>query len=98
MAHLADIGVEIGKAVHKALQQLSNGLRAVDRFAVELVTRMVEGGDGRLDVVPVFRLGVLTDDRLAALAEAGDVVNRCRYGPPGCLDDSFKLGVTLEHL
>jgi hypothetical protein len=59
---------------------------------------MVEGSDGRLDVVPVFRLGVLTDDCLAALAEAGDVVYRCHYGPPGCLDDSFKFGVTLEQL
>jgi hypothetical protein len=34
---------------------------------------------GRLDVVPVF-LGVLLDDRLAALAKARDVVGRCHFG------------------
>ena len=43
--------------------------------------------DSRLDVVPVFRLGVLTDDCLAALAKAGDVVDRCHFGPLRCLDD-----------
>jgi hypothetical protein len=56
-------------------------------MTVELVTWVVEGIDCRLDVVPVFRVGVLIDDCLAALAKAGDVVDRCQYGPPQCLDD-----------
>ena len=80
MAHLADVGVEIGKGVHNALQQLSNGLFPVAGDAVELVTRTVEGSDGRLDVVPVFRLGVLTDDCLAALAKGGDVATASSSG------------------
>jgi hypothetical protein len=71
MAHLADLGVQIGKAVHHASQQLSNGRLTVARVAVELVTWMVEGSDCRLNVVPVFRVGVLIDDCLAALAKAG---------------------------
>jgi hypothetical protein len=87
MAQPGGFDMEIGKAVHKALQQLSNGLPTVARVAVELVTWMVEGSDSRLDVVPVFRLGVLTDDCLAALAKAGDVVGRCHSGPLRCLDD-----------
>jgi hypothetical protein len=48
------------------LQQLPNGRLTVTRFAVELVARLVKGGDYRLDVVPVFGLGVLLDDCLAA--------------------------------
>ena len=62
------------------MQQLSNGLGTVARGAVELVTGMVEGGDGCLDVVPVFRLGVLFDNRLAALAQAGDVSTAVMMG------------------
>jgi hypothetical protein len=86
IAQLDRIDVQIGKAVHKALEQLSNGLLTVARVAVHLVTRTVEGSYCRLDVVPVFRLGVLIDDCLAAQAKAGDVVDRCHYGPPRCLD------------
>src|SRR5262245_58650534 len=78
--------MEVGKAVHKALQQFSNGRLTVAWVAVELVTWMVEGSDGRLDVMPVFCVGVLADDCLAALAKAGDVVDRCHHGPPRCLD------------
>jgi hypothetical protein len=36
MAQLAYVEVEIGKAVHQALQQLSNGLFTVARVAVHL--------------------------------------------------------------
>src|ERR1700757_2562561 len=84
MAQLAYVDVQIGKGAHEALQQLSNGLLAVAGFAVHLVTRLMEGGDCRLDVVAVFRLGVLIDDCLTALAKAGDVVDRRHFGPPRC--------------
>src|SRR5262249_26047373 len=87
VAQPGDFEMRIGNAVHKAVQQLSNGLLTVARVAVELVTWLVEGIDCRLDVVPVLRVGVLLDDCLAALAKAGDVVDRCQYGPPQCLDD-----------
>ena len=70
---------ESGNAVHQALQQLSNGRLTVARVAVHLVTWTVEGSDCRLDVVPVLRLGVLLDDCLAALAEAGDVVDALSF-------------------
>src|ERR1700740_3860827 len=80
MPQFAYVDVQMGKGAHEALQQLSNGLLAVAGFAVHLVTRLVEGSDCRLDVVAIFRLGVLSDDCLAALAQAGDVFDRCHYG------------------
>src|SRR5262245_34623978 len=82
MPHLAEFGVQIGKAVHQALQQLSNGLLTVARVAVNFVTWMMEGSDCRLDVVAVFPLDVLIHDCLATLAKAGDVVDRCHDVPP----------------
>jgi hypothetical protein len=59
----------------------------VARVAVYLVTWMVDG-DCHLDAVPIFRVGVLMDNRLAAVAKAGDVVDRRHNGPPW-LDGSF---------
>src|SRR6185437_859027 len=82
MAQPGGFDMEIGKAVHKALQQLSNGLPTVARVTFHHPRYEFNGqSDSRLDVVPVFRLGVLTDDCLAALAKAGDVVDRCHFGP-----------------
>src|SRR4051794_8030949 len=80
MTHSADLGVQVGKTGHEALQQLSHGLCTIARDAVHLVTWTGEGSDCRLDIVPVFRLGVLIDDCLAAVAKAGDVVDSCHYG------------------
>src|SRR5271169_2519143 len=84
IVHVAQPGgleVQIGQGVHYALLQLPHSLLAVTRFTIQLVARLVEGGDYRLDVVPVFRLGVLIDDCLAALAKVGAVVDRCHRGP-----------------
>jgi hypothetical protein len=72
MAQLADnVGVQIGEAGHQTLQQFPNGLRAVARDAIQLVTWLVESSDYRLDIVPVLGLDVTVDDLLTALPKPG---------------------------